>query len=124
LSLHTLVIIFSVLSAASLFFGLLIAQATIAFWIVETEELMNITTYGGMLTGQFPLTIYNKGFRLIFTFLVPIACVAYYPIATLLKHTTLPLSLGLATPLAGFLFLWLARKFWHVGVRHYVSTGS
>lgn len=123
-SLHALVILFSVLSTASLFFGLLIVQATIAFWIVETEEIMNITTYGGVYVGQFPITIYTNGFRLIFTILVPIACVAYYPIATLLNKSDLSFSLGLATPLAGFVFLWLARKFWRVGVRRYVSTGS
>lgn len=123
-SLHAFVIFLSVLSTTSLFYGLQIVQATLSFWIVETEEFMNITTYGGMLTGQYPITIYSKAFQVIFTFLVPIACVAYYPIATLLRQTDLPIFLGLAAPLAGFLFLWLSRKFWRFGVRHYVSTGS
>jgi ABC-2 type transport system permease protein len=124
LSLHALVILFSVVSTASLFYGLAIIQATCSFWIVEAEEFMNITTYGGMLVGQYPITIYNKAFRLFFTLLIPIACVAYYPIATLLKNCELPLGLGLVAPLAGFFFLWIARKFWRFGVHHYVSTGS
>lgn len=124
LSVHALVILFSILGTASLFYGLFVIQATISFWTIETLELMNITTYGGLQTGQYPMSIYDKSFRLIFTLLIPIACVAYYPVATLLKHEVIPFYLGIVGPLTGFAFLFLACQFWHLGIRRYCSTGN
>ena len=66
---------------------------------------MNITTYGGVHTAQYPMSIYTKPFRLIFTFFIPLACVGYYPIATLLRLETIPIWLGMIAPIAGFAFL-------------------
>jgi ABC-2 type transport system permease protein len=123
-SMHMLVIIFSILGTMCLFYGLFVVQATLSFWTVETLELMNITTYGGVQTGQYPLSIYDRALRLIFTFLIPIGCVAYYPIATLLRHESIPFWIGALMPAAGIIFLFLACQFWHIGVRHYRSTGS
>lgn len=123
-SIHTLVIMFSVAGTASLFYGLFVIQAGIAFWTIETLELMNIATYGGVQTAQYPMSIYKRSFRLIFTLLIPLACVGYYPVATLLRHEDIPLWLGMIAPLAGFIFLYLACQFWHFGVRHYRSPGN
>jgi ABC-2 type transport system permease protein len=124
LSPHALVILFSILGTTALFYGLFIIQAALSFWTIEGLEIMNVATYGGVMTGQYPMSLYTPPFRLIFTFLIPLACVAYYPIATLLKHETLPLALGLFAPICGFLFLLLSTALWHLGVRHYQSTGS
>jgi ABC-2 type transport system permease protein len=123
-SLPTFIICLSILGTTSLFYGLFIIQATISFWTIESLELMNITTYGGVQTGQYPMSIYNKPFRLIFTFLIPLSCVAYYPITAFLKPNETPLLLGIISPLAGFVFLYFACRFWRLGIRHYCSTGS
>ncbi|MBS0616226.1 MAG: ABC-2 family transporter protein [Verrucomicrobia bacterium] len=123
-SLHALVILLSILGIASLFYGLLVLHAAISFWTIESLEVLNITTFGGLQVGQYPMSIYPKGFRLIFTLLIPLACVGYYPIAILLRHETLPFWLSFITPLVGFLFLFISCQFWHLGVRHYRSTGS
>lgn len=123
-SLHALVIAFAIVGTASLFYGLFIIQGTISFWSIETLELMNITTYGGVQTGQYPMSIYSLPFKLIFTFVIPLACVGYYPIATLLRHEQIPFFLGLIAPIGGILFLLAACWFWRFGVRHYCSTGS
>ncbi len=123
-SFHMLVIVFSILGSACLFYGLFVIQATVSFWMIEALELMNVVTYGGLQMGQYPMSIYTKPFRLAFTLIIPLACVAYYPIATLLSHESLPFWLGLISPLAGMVFLFLACKLWHLGVRHYSSTGS
>jgi ABC-2 type transport system permease protein len=124
LSVHALIITFSIFGTACLFYGLFVIQAAISFWTIETLELMNITTYGGVQSGQYPMSIYNQTFRLIFTFLIPLSCVAYYPIATLLRHESIPFWLGAIFPAAGSIFLYLACQLWHLGVRRYRSTGS
>lgn len=118
-----LLIILSIAGTAALFYGLLIMQAALSFWTIETLELMNITTYGGVETGQYPMSIYKPPLRLFFTFVIPLAFVAYYPVATALLHEPFPLMAGLLFPLAGWLFLALACAFWHYAVRAYQSTG-
>lgn len=121
---HILIILLAIIGTTSLFYGLFIMQATLSFWTIESLELMNIVTYGGVESGQYPISIYPPLFRLFFTFIIPLACVAYYPIAILLKHEILPVWLGAMLPLFGVAFLLLACQLWKVGVHHYHSTGS
>jgi ABC-2 type transport system permease protein len=124
LSIYFLMIVLSIFGVATLFYGLFVIQATISFWTIETLELMNITTYGGLQTGQYPMSIYSTSFRWIFTLLIPLSCVAYYPIAAFLKHEPISLGLGMCTPFAGFIFLYLACQFWRFGINRYSSVGS
>jgi ABC-2 type transport system permease protein len=124
LSYQSLVIVMSIVGTACLFYGLMIIQGAICFWTMESLELMNITTFGAMETGQYPMTIYNMWFRMFFTFLIPLACVVYYPIATALLHETFPLWTAMVFPTVGVLFLWLSSLFWKFGVSRYHSTGN
>lgn len=121
---HAWIIIFSILGAAALFYGLFIIQGAFSFWTIEALEIMNIATYGGMQMGQYPITIYNRVFRLIFTFVIPLSCVAYYPMATILQETEIPYLLGLFAPIFGFVFLLFSFFLWRCGVRRYTSSGN
>lgn len=123
-ALHVLIIFLAILGTAAVFYALFILQATLTFWTIETMELMNIATFGGLEVGQYPISIYPPLLRGFFTFIIPLACVAYYPIATALNHETIPLWLGTIAPLSGLLFLSLSIQLWKLGVRHYNSTGS
>lgn len=123
-SLNILIIMCSILGAAALFYGLFVIQATLCFWTIETLELMNITTYGGLQMGLYPMSIYKASLRWVFTFLIPLSCVSYYPLSAVLKHTMLPPWISLITPLGGLVFLFLACQFWRLGIKHYASTGS
>jgi len=117
-------ILFAYIGTACLFYGLFILQATLSFWTTETLELMYIVTYGGLESGQYPMSIYNPFFKGFFTFIIPLACVAYYPIAALLHHETFSMWVGAVAPLAGIIFLYLSCQLWNLGVRRYQSTGS
>lgn len=123
----------AVAGAVALFDGLLILQATLAFWTIESLEIMNTLTYGGVQTVQYPLAIYPGWLRRFFLFVVPLGFVAYFPLVHLMglgekMGRTDPLGapawLGWAGPFAGFLFLAVALRVWRVGIRHYTSTGS
>ncbi|MBN2309029.1 MAG: ABC-2 family transporter protein [Candidatus Hydrogenedentes bacterium] len=117
----------AVAGGACLFSGLFILQAAAAFWTTESLEIANCFTYGGVETAQYPLTIYRPWFRRAFTFLIPLACVNYFPAHALLAR---PEPLGAPTPflwaapLIGLAFLLATLQFWRLGVRHYRSTGS
>lgn len=117
----------AVLGGALLFLGLLIVQATIAFWTVESLEIMHVMTYGGVTTAQYPIAIYPDWLRRFFIGVVPLGLVVYFPVATLLGRVDplgAPTWWGWAGPLAGPVFLGLALLFWRLGLRHYQSTGS
>ncbi|WP_068469353.1 ABC transporter permease [Candidatus Protochlamydia phocaeensis] len=124
LSLSSLILSLALIGTTCLFYGLFIIQATLCFWTTETLEIMNITTYGGLESGQYPMSIYHPSFRLFFTFVIPLACVAYYPLAVMLKHEALPLWTGMLLPLAGVAFLGLSCQLWKIGVSRYQSTGN
>lgn len=124
MSINALIVVSSVIGSACLFYGLIVIQATVAFWTTESLEVMNITTFGGVETGQYPMSLYAPWFKWVFTFIIPLACVAYYPIATMLNHEELPLWTAFVFPLAGVIFLAIGCQFWKLGVRHYCSTGN
>jgi ABC-2 type transport system permease protein len=118
----------AVAGGVALFVGLFVLQATMAFWTTESLEVMNTVTYGGAETGQYPLPIYRRWFRRFFTVVVPLACVTYYPGMGVLGRAHELGRLGVLwswlAPAAGVAFLAAALGLWHVGVRHYRSTGS
>ena len=117
----------AILGGACLFFGLFVIQATMVFYTVESLELMNTMTYGGLQTAQYPLSIYAGGFRRFFTFVVPLGCAAYFPLLPILDRPDplgSPLWFQYAAPLAGALFVLASLGIWRLGVRSYTSTGS
>ena len=121
-------LIFAFGGGVAMFVGLFVFAAFISFWTVESLEVINTMTYGGVETAQYPLSIYERHFRAFFTFVVPLACVAYFPMVAVLGIED-PIGTSYAFqalgPVAGFLFLGAALAlFRFVGLRHYTSTGS
>ncbi len=120
-------LLFALAGGVCLFLGLFVLQATICFWTIESIELMNTMTYGGVESAQYPLVIYGTWFRRFFTFIVPLACISYFPLVAILDRSD-PLGTSLwfqcVAPIAGVLFLLAAFQAWHFGVSRYKSTGS
>ena len=117
----------AIAGGAALFLGLLVLQATLAFWTVESLEVANTLTYGGVTAGEYPLDIYARWFRQFLTFVVPIGCVSYYPVLAILGRSDpwgAPAWFLNVSPAVGFLFLGFSLWVWRFGVRHYASTGS
>jgi ABC-2 type transport system permease protein len=119
--------VWAVAGGVALFAGILVLQATLAFWTVESLEIVNVLTYGAVQAAQYPLNIYAAWFRRLLTFVMPLACVAYYPVLAILKR---PDPLGAPdwllplTPVAGFAFLAVSFLAWRAGIARYASTGS
>lgn len=112
----------AIASGMCIFLGLLVLQATSAFWTTESLEVWNAFTYGGVTLSQYPLAIYRSWMRALFTFAIPLACASYFPALVILGRSD-RLVHWLA-PLGGPAFLALAFGVWRIGVRHYRSTGS
>jgi ABC-2 type transport system permease protein len=119
--------VWTIAGGVALFFGLMVVQGAISFWTTESLEAMNLLTYGGVQAAQFPLGIYEKWFRNFLIFVVPIGCVAYFPVIAILGKVDplgAPAWLLPLAPAAGFLFLGASFLAWRLGVAKYTSTGS
>ncbi|UCD08871.1 MAG: ABC-2 family transporter protein [Dehalococcoidales bacterium] len=122
-----LLLFVSLIGNVCVFTGLLILQATMCFWSTQGLEVMNSFTYGGVETVQWPLPIFKKWFAGIFVFIIPLACVNYFPALAIMGKSdplNTPIWFQWLSPLIGLLFLWISLKVWKFGVRHYHSTGS
>ncbi|MBN2441642.1 MAG: ABC-2 family transporter protein [Spirochaetales bacterium] len=122
-----MLLLFGISGGTALFYGLFVIQATLSFWSTETLELMNIATYGGTEASQYPIAIYKEWFQKFFTFIIPLACVNFFPmIAIFEKKCPLgsPVWFQWICPLFGFIFLFICLQIWKFGVKHYQSTGS
>jgi ABC-2 type transport system permease protein len=120
-------LLLSISGGVMIFTGLMVIQATMCFWSTQSLEIVNSFTYGGVETAQWPLSIYNRWFVKIFIFIIPLACVNYFPaIAILGKNDVLgsPVWFQWTSPVMGLLFLLVSIRIWEFGVRHYRSTGS
>ena len=117
----------AIAGGAALFLGLVVLQATLAFWTIESLEVANTLTYGGVAAAQYPIEIYSRWLREFFTFVVPLSCIAYFPIVGILGINDplgAPRWFLYVSPLFGFAFLGIALLTWRLGERHYTSTGS
>lgn len=108
--------------AVSFFMGLMILQATLSFWSVESLEIMNVFTYGGVQTAQYPIDIYRDWFKKLFIYVIPLGSVSYFPMRALIRAEYL--GAGFLMPLLGIVFLWIGLLAFRIGTRYYCSTGS
>jgi len=124
---RVLLLLASIACGMCAFLGIVVLQATSAFWTVESLEVWNAFTYGGVTMSQYPLAIYRSWFRGLFTYVIPLGCVNYFPGVAILGSAEplgTPAFVGWIAPLAGPMFLILCLQIWRIGVRHYRSTGS
>ena len=92
--------------------------------VLMNVEAFNILTSGGPEMAQFPMSIYPRPLRLVFTFVIPLAGVVYYPVVSFLEKNDAPLLIGWIGPFSGFLFLSIALLVFRAVERTYISTGS
>ena len=117
-----LVLLLMMAGGLAVFSGLFIVYASLCFFTIDGLEFMNIFTDGGREFGAYPFSIYGRQVLRFFTYVVPLACVQYYPLLYLLGRTSDVRNM--LAPLAGFVFLLPSYAFWRFGLRHYKSTGS
>ncbi len=114
-----------VIGGTMLFLGVLFLQAAACFWTLESLEVFNILTYGGLQAVAYPLDIYQTWLRNFLLYVVPLGCLNYLPSAVLFgKDLPFPAWSAYLAPLAGAAFLALGALAWRAGVRHYRSSGS
>lgn len=111
------------LIAASLFMiAIMNFAAATCFWIQNSGYIM-VIMFRFKDFAKYPASIFNSFFKIIFTFVIPIAFIAYYPSLVVLRPASVPL-LSWLSPLIGLIFFYLSYRFWLLGARKYDGTGS
>jgi ABC-2 type transport system permease protein len=77
--------------------------------------------------GNYPLSIVPKVVQGLFTFLLPLAFVAYFPVEVVLgiapRHGVMSIVVHWS-PVAGLVLFAMARRVWAYSLRHYHSAGG
>jgi len=116
----------SVLFGGLLILGLFLIEAVFCIYSVKSVELVNALTYGGRSACQYPIDIYPRPLRLVFTVIAPFALVMHVPAAWILDKPLFgwPAWAALASPLTGAALFAVTYTLFRRAMRHYRSTGS
>lgn len=117
-----LTLIMMLISSVVIFFGIFLLMAAYCFYTVKGLEVRNIFTDGGKHVAQYPIGIFKKGFVFIFTFIIPYACVNYYPLLYFLGKSNS--KLYMFSPLLVIIYLIFPFLIFKKGLKRYASTGS
>lgn len=98
------------------------AAAATCFWLTNSFYILDLTQKFKDYA-RYPITIFDSTFRFIFTFVIPIAFIAYYPCIPILRPEEASF-LSWTSPLWGLLFFLISYKFWMYGATNYQGTGS
>lgn len=105
-----------------IYFALYILSACFCFKTIEGLEFMNIFTDGSREFGQYPMDLFKKEVLIVFTYLIPIACVNHYPIMYILGKSNNVLYL--ISPLFCLLLFVFSLISFNKCLSHYESAGS
>jgi ABC-2 type transport system permease protein len=92
-----------------------------AFWIVRMDQIVELFQ-GVYQAGRWPVGIYPGWLRTGLTFLVPIAFAVTVPAEALTGRLTWQTLLGAA--LLALALMFLARRVWRIGLRHYSGASA
>lgn len=117
----------AVLGAALIEGAILLAIATASFWLVRIDAVRLLVETVELEFIRYPLSIFPRAAQVVFTWLLPLAFVAYLPAQVFLQRSPAGIAvgtLGYFTPAVGGAAFALAYALWSYGVDHYQSTGS
>jgi ABC-2 type transport system permease protein len=109
------------LAAAALLYALAILVISAAFYVVRLDNLIYL--FNSVFdAARWPASVFRGVWRILFTFVVPLALMTTYPALALLGRLA-PLTTVAALGGAGVFFL-LSRVVWRRAIGHYRSASS
>jgi ABC-2 type transport system permease protein len=120
--LKVITLLLMLISSIIIFLGIFLIAASYCFITTQGLEVRNVITDGGKQAAQYPISIYNKPFRFIFTYLFPYSLINYYPLLYLTDKVDKPIYAFL--PLLVIIYLIPSVLIFNKGSKKYLSTGS
>ena len=109
-------------SASLVMVSIMIIASCSSFWIIFSFPVMQLA-FKLREYGQYPMTIFDGLMRVLFTFIIPIGFIAFYPSQMFLRPDANLLFVALS-PVVGIIFFAIAYWVWNQGVNYYTGTGS
>ena len=121
-----LVLLESVAFGSMLIMGLFLIEASLVIHSVKSVELTNALTYGGRSACEYPIDIYPRPLRILFTVVAPFALVLHVPAAWILGKPLYgwPAWAAFLCPLAGAVSFLIFYAVFRRALTFYRSTGS
>ena len=126
-STKVLLLVLTLVSGTTVFAALFVCGGAIQFWLIDGFEFAAAFTYGANYASQYPTSVFMLPLRLLLTYVVPAAFVAYLPTLVLFDlpgPAGLPQWLGWCVPLVAAAAWTGALAVWRAGLRHYTGAGS
>lgn len=108
--------------SSGIMISFLIMSASTSFWIVNSDSVMTLATKFKDYA-KYPMTIYSKFLRFIFTYIIPVGFISFYPSDFFLHPNSFDKSI-LLLPFISSLFFFISYKVFMLGAAHYSGTGS
>ena len=124
--LKILALIESVFMSCMLILGLFMIECIFCIHSVKSVELVNALTYGGRSACQYPIDIYPKPLKILFSVAAPFALTMHVPSAYILGKPLYdwPEWTVFLTPLSGAAVFFIMVMLFKRGMKFYRSTGS
>lgn len=110
-----------VVSALVLLYALWFMLATTAIWFTKIYNATEVFR-GLMDAGRFPISAYPLAYRVVFTWIVPVAFLTTVPAEVLLGRFNLTLLIG--SPIMAALAFVVCRRFWLRALRSYTGASG
>jgi ABC-2 type transport system permease protein len=109
------------LSGAVLLYALWFLVATTAVWFTKVYNATEVLR-GLLDAGRFPMSAYPAAYRLVFTFVVPVAFLTTVPAEALLSRGSASLVWG--SPVVAVVAFVCARAFWRRALKSYTGASG
>ncbi|MFH1209842.1 MAG: ABC-2 family transporter protein [archaeon] len=120
-SFNSLFYIFLVVIGFIFLYSVFVLMSALAFLFVKSFGLFDLF-FKIMDVGRYPITIYEGGMRFLFTFIIPIGIVSFYPASVLIRGLNLLTVIEIIIPISLFLIfsIWM----WNRAIKKYTSAGG
>ncbi len=116
-----LVSLFAIALGMMILYSIWFILGATSIWFVKIHNVTEVLR-GLLEAGRYPIAAYPAGFRLFFTFIIPVAFLTTIPAEALLGRIAIPWLFG-AGVLAIFLLV-ISHLFWQFALKFYTSASS
>jgi ABC-2 type transport system permease protein len=113
--------VFLLIAGALAMYSLWLVAASVAFWVVRLDNL-NYLLGAIFDTARWPVQVFRGVWRVVFTFVIPVAVMTTFPAMALLHR--LDRETALATVGGVIVMLAVSRLVWRAAIRSYTSASS
>jgi len=118
---NALLYIMIMITALLFLYSLLVIISSLAFLFVKSFALFELL-FKILDVSRYPMNIYGVEMRFIFTFILPVAIVSFYPASALLGTLNIMSLIEIFIPI--ILFFCLSIIIWNLALKKYTSAGG